>query len=103
MSKVAVIAKLTAAEGKRDELVEALRALVKGTEDEPGTLAYILNTDHAEADVVWFYELYESQDALDIHSSSETMKTVGRQLAGLVAGRPELHVLSPIAATGIEV
>jgi quinol monooxygenase YgiN len=102
MAKVAVIAKLMAAEGKRDALVEALRGLVAGTQTEEGTLAYVLNTDTAEADTVWFYELYADQDALTTHSTSDTMKTVGRELAPLMAGRPEVHVLTPVAGKGVE-
>jgi quinol monooxygenase YgiN len=102
MAKVAVIAKLMAVEGKRDALVEALRGLVAGTQSEVGTLAYVLNTDTADADTVWFYELYTDQDALTAHSASDTMKSVGRELAPLMAGRPELHILTPVAAKGID-
>jgi quinol monooxygenase YgiN len=103
MGKMALIARMTAAPGKRNELVEALGGLVKGVEDEPGTLVYVLNTDDADENVVWFYELYADQDALAAHSTSDTMKTVGRELAALMAGRPELHRMTPRAGKGVDV
>jgi quinol monooxygenase YgiN len=101
MSKVAVVAKITAAPGKRDELVTALAELVKATEDEPGTLIYALNTDKGNDDVVWFYELYTDDAALAAHSGSEAMKAVGRKLGGLVGGAPEITTLDVVGGKGI--
>ena len=103
MSKTAIIAKLTAQSGKRDELVEALTSLVDAVAGEQGTELYILNESETEPDVVWFYELYTDQDALKVHSGSEAMKQVGGRLAGLLAGRPELIPVTPRCAKGIQV
>src|SRR3954471_21077342 len=63
MSKTAILAKLTAQPGKRDELVEALGPLVEAVDQEPGTELYVLHTSATEPDVVWFYELYTDQDS----------------------------------------
>lgn len=101
MSKVAAVAKLTAAEGKRDELVKVMEQLVDAAEAEAGTELYVLNLDAAEADVVWFYELYTDNDALTAHSKSDTMKAVGGQLKDLLAGRAELHFLTPVRGVGV--
>src|SRR5687768_11979404 len=103
MPKIAMLAKLTAAEGKRDELVTVMSELVKAVEDEPGTLAYALHTDDADANVVWFYELYENEDALKAHGGSEAMRAVGGKLAGLVGGRPELIRVTPVAGKGLPI
>ena len=100
MSGPAVIAKLSSKPGERDALTEVLRKLVAGTESEPGTLTYILHHDAKDADVLWFYESYESQEAFEAHGKSETMATVGPELAPLLAGRPELTFLSVVAAKG---
>jgi quinol monooxygenase YgiN len=101
MSNVAVLAKITAQPGKRDEVVAALSPMVDAVKDEPGTLVYAMHTDNAEADVIWFYEVYDSQDSLAAHSGSQAMKEAGGRLAGLVGGRPELFMLTPVAAKGI--
>jgi quinol monooxygenase YgiN len=101
MSKVAVIAKITALPDKRDEVVAILSGMVKKVEDEPGTLVYSLNTDKGDPDVIWFYELYTDDAALGTHGGSDAMKEMGQQLRGLAAGRPELFVLDLVAAKGL--
>jgi quinol monooxygenase YgiN len=100
MTRVAVIARMTAKEGRRAELVEGLKKLVAATESEPGTLVYAMNVSSKEPDVVWFYELYSDQDALRAHGSSDAVKATA-SLAEFMAGRPELHVLELVADKGL--
>lgn len=103
MSKVAVIAKLTAVEGKRSEVAEVLAGLaMDNVADEAGTEIYAAHVDSGDEVTVWFYELYSDQDALAAHGAGDGMKTVGAALAGLLAGPPEIHVLGPVAAKGLE-
>ena len=45
MAQIAYVVKLTAAEGKRDEALAALGKLVAATEDEPGTVQYLMHTE----------------------------------------------------------
>ena len=63
--KVAVLAKIPAQPGKRDELVKALQAAIDNANTEADTLLYILHIDDKDPDTVYFYELYTNQDALD--------------------------------------
>lgn len=102
MSKTAVLAKITAQPGKRDELVAAMGALVDHVETEPGTEVYALNLDAGDDDVVWFYEVYADKDALKAHGGSDVMKTVGGAMASLLAGRPELTMLTLEAGKGVD-
>ena len=101
MSKVSVVAKITAQPGKRDALVEALQGLLNAAQDESGTVVYLANTDNKNPDVVWFYEVYDSADDLKAHSSSDAMKATGAALAGLVAGPAELFVGEVIGGKGL--
>ena len=98
MPKVAVVATLTAQPGKRDELVEAMSSLFDAVRDEQGTEVYALHTVENEPDKVVFYELYADTDALSAHSRSDAMKAAGPALTGLLAGRPELLMLTPARA-----
>lgn len=102
MSKVAAIAKLTAADGQRDALVKVMDQLIDAAGDEAGTEIYVLNLDNKDPNVVWFYELYTDDDAFAAHGKSETMKAIGGQLGGLVAAAPDLHILTPHRAVGID-
>lgn len=102
MSNVAVIAKITCQEGKRDDAVALFTDFIEYVKaSEPGTLIYALNTDAKDANVVWFYELYADADALKAHGSSDAMKAMGGKLAACLAGRPEVTVVNPVAAKGL--
>jgi quinol monooxygenase YgiN len=70
--------------------------------NEPGTLIYALHTDDKDPNVAYFYELYSDKDALVSHGGSDTMKTVGRGLKDLLAGRLEVTMMTPVAAKGID-
>lgn len=101
MSKVAIIAKLPAAEGKRDELAAAFHQAIRNAEAESGTERYILHKDLADENVLWVYEMYTDNDALNAHSSSEEFKALGAVLGPLMGGRPELMLLEPLAGKGL--
>ena len=101
MSKVGAIAKLTAQPGKRDELTTAFKVILDAVQEESGTLVYILHRDNSEEDVLWFYELYTDKDALGAHMASDTFKSLGASLGPLLAGRPEMHLLTPVGGKGL--
>jgi quinol monooxygenase YgiN len=101
MSQVAVIAKIPAAPGQRDQLIAALQAALQTAQSEEGTLQYILHEDSKDPDLVWFYELYRDQDALTAHGSSDGMKAMGPSIAPFVGGRPEMTFLKPVAGKGL--
>ena len=103
MAKVAVIAKITALPGMRDEVASVLNDVVTATNDEPGTLFYAMNLDKAETDVIWFYEVYADDAALAAHGGSEAMKAAGGKLRDKAAGRPELHIVELVAGKGLPV
>jgi quinol monooxygenase YgiN len=103
MPKPAVIAKLTCQDGKRDEAVATFGQMFDHVKaNEPGTLVYALHADAKDPNVLYFYELYQDEESLAAHGGSDTMKTVGRGLKDVLAGRPELIMLQPLSAKGIE-
>ena len=101
MSRVAVIAKIPAAPGKRDDLTAALQMALDNVESEPGTRYYILHEDSKDADVLWMYELYEAQSDLEAHMGAGWFAELGPLLAPLLAGRPVLTFLNPVAGKGL--
>jgi (4S)-4-hydroxy-5-phosphonooxypentane-2,3-dione isomerase len=101
MTSVAVLAKIPAQPGKRDQLVEALRGAFPHVEGEPGTRFYILHEDSSDEDAVWFYELYADESAFEAHRSAGWMKEFGMSVREFAAGRPELTLLRPVGGKGL--
>ncbi len=102
MSNIAVVVKITAAPGKRDEVARALDNMFPTVEEEAGTLLYILNEDLENPDVLWMYEYYSDGAALDAHSASPAMAELLESLGGdLMGAPPELTAVNPIRAKGV--
>lgn len=102
MAQVGAIAKLTAVEGKGEELRAAIVELVTQVQhDEPGTLVYAAAQDSEDPNAFWFYEFYESPEAAAAHSAGGALAKAGERMRGLLAGRPEVHRLAPVAAKGL--
>ncbi len=100
MADVAVIAKITAQDGTRADLAAALQGALDAAENEPGTIAYVLLEDAVDANVLWMYEVYTDQAALDSHMASEAFKALGPAIRPFLAGRPELTFCKPIGGKG---
>ena len=100
MSQIAYVVKLTAAEGKRDEVLSALGKLVAATEDEPGTVQYVMHTEVNDPNVIWFYEVYADQAAFEAHIGSTTMAEVMGSLGGLLDGPADMRQLEVEQAKG---
>jgi len=101
MSKIALLAKMVAQEGKRDEAVSKLQAMIAHVASEPGTEVYVLHVSPTEPEVIWFYELYADSDALAAHGGSDKMKEIGLALRDVMVARPEITMLTPLAGKGV--
>lgn len=101
MSKVIVLAKITAQEGKRADLIAGMSPMMEHVETEEGTLEYVLSEDAADENVVWMYEVYADQDSFTTHSGSDVMKALGSSIGPYLAGRPELMFLTPVRGKGL--
>ena len=101
MSKISVIAKLTAQDGKRPDVIAVMGGMIRHVESEEGTLKYILMEDSADENVVWLYEEYSDQASFEAHSSSGAMKDLGAVIGPLMAGRPELTFCKSLSGKGL--
>ena len=88
MSKIALVVKFTAAEGRREELIEGLKGHAqRSLDNEEGCIRFdVLIPRNGEADVM-LYELYASQEAFDLHSASDHIKMWRGMSEGMVAER----------------
>ena len=98
---ITLVARLTAADGKADELRAALTEMVGNVkEKEAGkATAYSLHTSDAEPNVFMFYEQYSDEAAFEAHGKTEHMAAMGGKLrdGGLLAGRPSIERYTQIA------
>jgi quinol monooxygenase YgiN len=101
MSQVAVVARIPAAPGKRAELAAGLQFALDNVVDEPGTLAYILLEDTNDENVLWFYELYTGNEALQAHMGADWFKELGPRIREFLGGAPELHFCTPLGGKGL--
>ncbi len=103
MSKISLIAKLTAADGKATELENALRDVIDAAAEEDGLEVYSAHAASDDPGVYYFFELYRDQAAIDVHGQGERMRAAMGAFGGLLAGRPELTMMSPVGAKGLDV
>jgi quinol monooxygenase YgiN len=102
MTKISLIAKLTAVEGKVEELSSVLAAVVAAAEEEAGLEVYSAHAAKDEPGVFYFFELYQDDEALAVHGKGEGMKAAMGAFKGLLAGRPEVTMMEPVAAKGLD-
>jgi len=103
MSKISVIAKLTAAEGKSGELEAALRGVVAAASEEEGLEVYSAHAADDEPGVYYFFEVYADQAAVDVHGKGDGMRAAMGAFGGLLAGRPEVTRMAPVVAKGLDI
>lgn len=103
MSKISLIAKLTAADGKAAELEAVLADVVAAAEEEAGLEIYSAHKDTANEGVYYFFELYTDGEALAIHGKGDGMKEAMGKFGGLLGGRPEITMMEPVVAKGMAI
>ena len=84
MAKLAIIATIKIAAGKRAEYLKHLNAhALRCRAAEPGTLVFEILLPQAEADTVMLYEVYASSEAFDAHLTGTSIQQMRRDSAGL--------------------
>lgn len=101
MSKISMLGTIKCQPGREDEMEVALANMVDAARDEPGTEVYSYH--RGEDNTFWFFALMSNQDAMQNHGQSDAMKAAMQAFMPLAAGRPEMHVATPVAAIGLDV
>lgn len=95
---ITVIAKLPVQEGKAEETITAIKALMKKVATEEGTLLYSLNRKSSDPNTLIFVERYKDKAALAAHGATPHFKEFSGKLATVLAGKPEITVLDELEA-----
>ena len=101
MSKVGVWVKLETRPGMRDEAIAVIQEALDAVKGEEGTLLYLLNADPNDENVLYFYEAYANQDALNAHVGAPWFAAFGPKLGPVLAARPAMSFLTPLGGKGL--
>jgi|SRR5215469_4764056 len=93
-----LIGKMTAAPGKRDELIGIL---VNATSKMPGCLSYIIAKDASDADAIWITEAWESKTTHDASLSLPKVKESIAKGRPLIASFGDRIVTTPVGGFGL--
>jgi quinol monooxygenase YgiN len=84
VAKLAVVATIKTAAGKRAEYLKHLTAHAQRCRaTEPGTLVFEILVPQEEADTVMLYEVYTSSEAFDAHLTGASIRQMKYDSAGL--------------------
>lgn len=97
MSEVRVIARSVARRGKENQLREFLRGMLVPTRAESGCKLYELYESDSNGRF-YFYEIWESQAALEQHAASPHFKHLEQTIGELVQEPFEVSILKSIQA-----
>jgi len=92
-----LIAKLTIASGRRDEMIATLQA---GTAAMPGCLSYIVAKDAADENTLWVTEVWDSEASHHASFAMPAVKEAVTKGRALVTGFEKIAVTEPVWRAG---
>ena len=93
-----IIAKMTAQDAKRDELIEIL---LGGTKDMPGCVSYVIAEDRSDDNALWITEIWENQQSHQSSLSLDSVQDAIMRGKPLIAGFGERIETSPVGGQGL--
>jgi quinol monooxygenase YgiN len=93
-----LIGKIIVVSGQREAFISIL---LKGTDEMPGCLSYIIARDTADPEAIWVTEVWDSQAS---HQASLALPAVQEAIAQgrpLIAGFGERFVTEPVGGHGL--
>jgi quinol monooxygenase YgiN len=101
MPQVAVHVRFVAHEGRGAELLAEVERMLATARGEEGTLVYAIHVDRDDPDAVVMYELYASEEALEVHGASGAAARFGPLLDDLLREDVVAWFSRPHAAAGL--
>jgi quinol monooxygenase YgiN len=103
LAKVSRIVKIVARSGKRPELLQLLERRIEQAQAEVGTEIYIFHEEVADEVTIWAWEMFTSNEALELHRSSSDVVLIRPEIEALTVAPPEIVTLRPYGGKGIKV
>jgi quinol monooxygenase YgiN len=87
---VVVAAVIRVQEGKGEEFEKEFGLLRPKVLKDPGAIAYVMHRSVEDPCRFFFYEKYESDDAVKYHTSTEHFKGFFEKMGPIMKGKPEI-------------
>jgi len=87
---IVIFTRLTAAPGRRDDLLAMLDELGVATRAEPGCEQFAVHAARDESDMVLGYEVFVDDGAVVAHRATEAVKVAQERLPELLTEPPEI-------------
>jgi quinol monooxygenase YgiN len=83
---------------KMDQMLEALNAFMPKVRTEPGTLEYVIYRGVQDPNMVFFFERYQDQAAMDAHWATGEFKAFQEAMGPCLDGEPIMGVVEEVAS-----
>ncbi|MFN8167985.1 MAG: putative quinol monooxygenase [Candidatus Nanopelagicales bacterium] len=94
--RVGLLVRIPTHPGMRAAALDVLNRYVDDLEQEPGTEAFLVCVDPDDADVVWLYEWFRDEAALQSHRESPLFTRLVAELPDLIDDSPGIMRLDPL-------
>jgi quinol monooxygenase YgiN len=88
---------MTAQEGQRDELLRVLANYANTLDGEPGTTLFTVAADPNDEDLVWVWEEFADDNAVQEHFRHDFFRALQLELGDLLAEPAAVRPLAPFA------
>lgn len=95
-SKIIILAELPVKPEYLEEVKSFSAATLKPTLEEPGCEVFYQTTKADEPDTLVFFEVFASQEALDLHLSADYTKAFFAGIQDKAAGKPKSTILQQL-------
>lgn len=94
--RVGLFVRLAAHPGGRTGLLDALNTYADQIAVEPNTEAFVIALDPEDEDIVWLYEWFTDEAALEAHRLSEPFTELVAAIPDMLAAPPGLLRIDPL-------
>jgi quinol monooxygenase YgiN len=95
-SRIGLLVRIPVKPGLRAAALDVLNRYVDDLDQEPGTEAFMVCVEPDDGDVVWLYEWFRDEGALEEHRSTPLFHRLMAELPELVADGPGIMRLDPL-------
>jgi quinol monooxygenase YgiN len=98
-ARFGAVLQLTAAPGKRDEVIRVLTNYGRTLGGEPGTTLFAAAADAGDVQIVWLWEEFADEDAVRGHFEHDFFRALQLELGDLLAEPAAVRPLVPFTRT----